>query len=331
MKRMVFWLTLILALSLSVPCLAYDIPPAPVGSERYVADLAGILSPEEKQQLAEQAAGIEAKTTAEVVFLTVVMNDPGDLNGFATELGHQWGVGKEDVDNGVIIAVAANRKDAFYKPRTDDRRRAEVVTGYGAEGAIPDTVAKAIVDETMKPRLGSGQYALAFVAAGVRVQELMAADPETVSSGKKPSSGPGISLPWLYLAIVGVLLIGLGIYITRKNERYEASASPSPQIPRRPNVPTHRRRPSYIPPLPPDYIPPRSRPRSETKTSSTAPTVQTRRRQDEDDDDSYSQRSRRESSSSWGSGFDSGSSSGSSDSGTFGGGGFGAGGGGSDF
>jgi uncharacterized protein len=77
-----------------------------------------------------------------------------DLNGmdastFATELGQKWGVGKKNVDNGVVILVkptgGPGQRDIF------------IAVGYGLEGAIPDLATKRIRDE-MYSYLKNGDY-----------------------------------------------------------------------------------------------------------------------------------------------------------------------------
>jgi uncharacterized membrane protein YgcG len=295
-----------------------------------VADLANILTDPQKAQLASQAAEIEKTTSSEVVFLTVVLDDPSQLNAYATELGHQWGIGKADVDNGVVIAVAANRKEAFLAPKPGDKRRAEVVTGYGVGGAIPDITAKSIVDNQMKPSLAKGDYAGAFAAAGSQVASLIAADSSTKSKGQTaPTQGDGLGL--LLFLLAGVFIVGVAaMMFARRARRYEAQdvyvPRPRATTTPRPSVPVGRR--SYVPPVPvilPDHREPTERPKPAKKRDDSS----SRRH----DDDSY--RSPRidpspPSSSGWDTGSSIGSSGGS-DFGSFGSGDFGGGGGGSDF
>ena len=57
----------------------------------------------------------------------------GDIDSFATELFTDWGIGKEDNDNGVLYLVAMGD------------RKAVIRTGYGAEGVVPDIIAGRII------------------------------------------------------------------------------------------------------------------------------------------------------------------------------------------
>jgi uncharacterized protein len=60
---------------------------------------------------------------------------------------HEWGVGNEKKDNGVILFLF-----------TDDRKM-RIEVGYGLEGSLTDAKSKLITSEIMKPRLQQGDYA----------------------------------------------------------------------------------------------------------------------------------------------------------------------------
>lgn len=69
---------------------------------------------------------------------------------FATDLGHAWGVSRKGKDNGIVIVV---------KPKTQSQQgRTHIAVGYGLEGAIPDAMAKRIVEGEMIPRFRNNDY-----------------------------------------------------------------------------------------------------------------------------------------------------------------------------
>lgn len=123
------------------------LPPA--RDRQLVVDLAELLS-----------AGEEAKLNAHLLtFLDTTSNAIAvithpDFCGlepyeFATEAGESWGVGRADLDNGVVIAI---------KPRRgSERGRVFVAVGRGLEGAIPDIVAQMSVDQ-MTPNFADGRW-----------------------------------------------------------------------------------------------------------------------------------------------------------------------------
>ncbi|MDX2172027.1 MAG: TPM domain-containing protein [Bacteroidota bacterium] len=91
--------------------------------------------------------------------ICVVITD--DLKGlsdeqYATAIGQQWGVGKKDKNNGVVILI---------KPTGGQgKRKLFIAVGYGLEGAIPDLATKKI-REKMYPFLKSGENYKALDAA----------------------------------------------------------------------------------------------------------------------------------------------------------------------
>jgi uncharacterized protein len=98
-----------------------------------------------------EAATIEGKleafsreTSNQIV--VVVVDDIGgtDPSSYATQLGTEWGVGKKEANNGIVVLIKPNTRDLF------------IAVGYGLEGAIPDLATKRIREEEMNPYFKSG-------------------------------------------------------------------------------------------------------------------------------------------------------------------------------
>ncbi len=113
---------------------------------------------------------------------------------FATELGQEWGVGRGDQDNGVVVAIrsrSGSRSGALF-----------IAPGYGLEGAIPDIVAMRVVQE-MTPALARGDYAAAL-EIGTRDLMHLAAGEWTQSdylSGGKADRGASLLALFLFLLV----------------------------------------------------------------------------------------------------------------------------------
>ena len=104
---------------------------------RFVSDPDNILSPEALAQADADMRDIRRSTSAEAVVVVVDDIEGGDIDSFATELFTKWGLGKSDVDNGLLILVAK------------DLRRAAIRPGYGLEGVLPDVVCAGILRNQM--------------------------------------------------------------------------------------------------------------------------------------------------------------------------------------
>ncbi|MDE6134291.1 MAG: TPM domain-containing protein, partial [Muribaculaceae bacterium] len=115
-------------------------------STRYVSNPDGILHPETVARLDEYLNHIRRTTSVEPVVVVVDDIDGGDIDGFATELFTDWGLGKSDLDNGLLILVAK------------DLRRAAIRPGYGLEGVLPDITCGRILREKMFPAFKRGDY-----------------------------------------------------------------------------------------------------------------------------------------------------------------------------
>ena len=119
----------------------------------HVIDQTGTLSSSQRQALEAQLAAIEQQHGAQVVVLMVPATAPEDIAAFANRVGNTWKIGRRDVGDGVLLIVAK------------DERRMRIEVAKALEGAIPDIAAARIIDETMKPRFRSGDFAGGLQAA----------------------------------------------------------------------------------------------------------------------------------------------------------------------
>ena len=125
---------------------------------RRVTDLTATLSAEQVAALESRLAAFEAQKGSQIAVLLVPTTQPEDIAAFAIRVAEQWRVGREKIDDGVILIVAKN----------DRTLRLEV--GYGLEGVIPDAIAKRVIAETITPYFKADDF-YGGVEAGV--QQLM--------------------------------------------------------------------------------------------------------------------------------------------------------------
>ena len=105
--------------------------------EFYVNDFSDVLSENaEKEILSIGKALNETKETkgAQVVAVTVESTDGEDISDYSVELGRSWGIGSKEENNGVLILVATEDRNVW------------IATGYGLEGALPDSKVGRILD-----------------------------------------------------------------------------------------------------------------------------------------------------------------------------------------
>jgi uncharacterized protein len=128
---------------LANPAAAQDFP-APSG--HVVDDAEGI--PDARQQAIERRLEDYASSTGNEVAVAVVRST-GRLviEDYAEQLFDEWGVGKEDEDNGVLVVVAL------------DDRKLRIEVGYGVEDELTDLESSFIIDDRMVPRLKGNDVA----------------------------------------------------------------------------------------------------------------------------------------------------------------------------
>ena len=111
-----------------------------------VTDLTGTLTAEQRSALEQTLAEFERRKGAQIAVLMVPTTQPETVDQYAVRVEEVWKLGRKGVDDSALLVIAKN----------DRRLRIEV--GYGLEGAIPDAVAKRIIDEEIVPRFRQGDF-----------------------------------------------------------------------------------------------------------------------------------------------------------------------------
>ncbi len=171
-------LTAALVLAGTLTCAAAEvIYPRSTG---YVNDFAGVMAPQERSQLEALLAAVERKTTAEVAVVTVDTVKPLTIEDYSVGLIEEWGLGKEDKDNGVLILLAINDREGRIEP------------GYGLEGALPDALCIRIAREQMLPLFKQGRYSQGLVNGALSVVTYVAREynVDPASFAGSPLSSP---------------------------------------------------------------------------------------------------------------------------------------------
>jgi uncharacterized protein len=105
-----------------------------------VVDEAGVLDEATRAALTQKLADLEAKTTDQLVVVTLKSLQGTTIEDLGYQLGRHWRIGQQDKNNGALLIVAP----------TDRQVRIEV--GYGLEGTLTDAVSKLIIENGILPR-----------------------------------------------------------------------------------------------------------------------------------------------------------------------------------
>lgn len=180
---------------------AADQVPLPALAAR-VTDLTATLTPAQHAALEAAAAAIERDKGSQVAILILPTTQPETIEQFGIRLAEAWQIGRDGIDDGVIVIVA----------KGDRQMRIEV--GYGLEGAIPDAVAKRIVADVMAPRFRQGDFAGGLNEAVAALARLIGG--EALPAAPAADEFPNVNLDngfWLLVILffAGILRSILGV------------------------------------------------------------------------------------------------------------------------
>lgn len=148
-KRLPVWVgAWLLGLWLALPAWvhAQTLQPVPALTGR-VLDQAQVLSPADHQSLEAQLQAFEQKQGTQMVVVLVPTTQPEDIADYTQRLGDAWKLGRRDVGDGLLFVVAVQD------------RRMRIAPAKTLEGAIPDVLAKRILDQVVAPAFKRGDYA----------------------------------------------------------------------------------------------------------------------------------------------------------------------------
>src|SRR5258707_149999 len=177
-------------------------PIAKLKPTGYVNDFAHVLDQNTIAQIEDICRQVDEKAHAQIAVVTIHSLDGSDIESYAVDLFHQWGIGSKSTNRGVLILYAI------------DDHRARVEVGYGLEPILPAGKAGGFQREAI-PYMRAGNYSAALLLVTSRVASVIAQDagvqlttpqlrqlpPERVEQ-----PGSGISTGGILLLIVIVLI-----------------------------------------------------------------------------------------------------------------------------
>lgn len=88
-----------------------------------------------------------ADTTAIQIAVAIIPSLEGyEIADYSVKLFRNWGVGNIEKNTGILMVIAKADRKIF------------ITTGYGLEGALPDAIAKRIIENQIKPNFKNGNY-----------------------------------------------------------------------------------------------------------------------------------------------------------------------------
>ena len=194
---------LILLLLASWPAFSYglDFPPAP--SVR-VNDYAGVLQPQEKEELESILRQHETETSNQIVVAIFPTLEQESLEDYVNRLFENWRIGQKMNNNGVLLAI-------FLK-----ERQIRIEVGYGLEGKLTDALSSRIIRNEIAPDFRTGKYGTGIRKAVLAIQQAIAGEYKPVAQPQQPGNqvfSPGT-------VFIGMLVFLYIIYRARNRGMY---------------------------------------------------------------------------------------------------------------
>ena len=186
------------------------IPPSP--SPDYIVDQANVLSPRTLDRIDRQLEDFERTSSNQLVVAIYPKMQSGDnINAYAQRIAESWKIGQKKNNNGVLLLIF-----------TQDRKMT-IQVGYGLEGALPDMIAKLIIDQDIAPHFKSGNYD-AGVQAGVDAI-IAATQGEYKGNGNVNGSGNTVlnQAEIIALLVVGFIIFSFIGSLVRRGTYYSSN------------------------------------------------------------------------------------------------------------
>lgn len=180
-------------------------PPKPANEDRLVFQYTPFLDAQGEEHLNAKLVQFARETSNRIAVVAVDTLCGYPPSEFAFLLGEAWGLGKKGIDNGVLVLVKPNG--------VAGDRHVFIAVGYGLEGAIPDLIAKRIVEEEVLPRFRQGDYAGGMERATDVLMGLAKGEINAKSYGKEP-------FPWIVVLLALLFTVFIIASVVGRTKKY---------------------------------------------------------------------------------------------------------------
>lgn len=185
--------------------------PSPPNPPRLVNDYTGTLTSSQIATLEHKLVAYNDSTSTQILVLLVDDLQGYSIEQYATEIGHSWGVGQQDKNNGAVILV---------KPKKgDERGQVNISPGYGIEEYVSDATAKVIIEKEMIPAFRENDYYTGINNAVNVIIDLCAGK---FSQDEYANGGEPIPFWLIVLVVIALILI---LRYGNDNQNYSGGGS----------------------------------------------------------------------------------------------------------
>lgn len=130
-----------------------------------VVDDAHILDDETRDSLTGKLAALEARTSRQLIVVTIPSLGGYEISDYGYQLGRAWGIGQKKLNNGALLIVAPSE------------HRVRIEVGYGLEPILTDALSAVIIQNQVLPHFRKGDFNGGVVAGTDALIEQLSLDP----------------------------------------------------------------------------------------------------------------------------------------------------------
>jgi uncharacterized protein len=135
-----------------------------------VVDDAHILSQQTRDDLDRKLAGLEDRTSRQLVVVTLPSLQGYEISDYGYQLGRAWGIGQAKFNNGLLFIIA---------PR---ERKVRIEVGYGLEPIVTDALSEVIIQQAVLPRFRAGDFDGGTEAGVTALLQQLSLDPSAAEA-----------------------------------------------------------------------------------------------------------------------------------------------------
>ena len=181
----------VLALSGLMAHAQFDIPKKP-SFQTSVYDYADVLNPQEEKELENKLIRYSDSTSTQIVVISVEDLKGEDIGILTPKWGHEWGIGQEKEDNGILILLSKNDRKIWIAP------------GYGVEDRLTAGINGELIRNIIIPEFKAGSYYTGLDKGADAIFEVLKGK---YKGSRKESNKDFPILPIIVFVVILILII----------------------------------------------------------------------------------------------------------------------------
>ena len=168
----------------------FTIPKVP-SFQTSVYDYADVLNPQEEKELENKLVRYSDSTSTQIVVISIEDLKGEDIGILTPKWAHEWGIGQEKEDNGILILLSKNDRKIWIAP------------GYGVEDRLTAGINGELIRNIIIPEFKAGSYYTGLDKGADAIFEVLKGK---YKGSRKESSNP---LPFILIVIFIIILLVL--------------------------------------------------------------------------------------------------------------------------